>query len=245
MHQSQQSSGDQQLPNIERVVTSATRPTFVMQYSISWIIVLSFYLSSLVEIHASAPLNFGWTHKAPYSRGATGSRASHSRRRRFPHTYYSSDRDPSAVVLAARKTKVEAVAEPQVPEVSFDDLGPVGKVVAGVTQVGTTILFEYCTGFLLGYLGGTVIGTPGLIFRQVEPGVPKMLMAELKGRFGRMNTRSMRFGRSLGGVSATFKGTDVTVRLLRYGREDSWNEVLSSAAAGAIFARKGKWLIAL
>ena len=153
------------------------------------------------------------------------------------------EEDPRAVVLAARNTKtsVQKTEAPEVPTVTFDDLGPVGKVVAGVTQLATTVLFEYFSGFVLGYLGGTLIGTPGLIFRPTEPGVPKMLMTEVKGRFSRMNSRAMRFGRNFGGISATFKGTDVAVRLVRYGREDSWNEVLSSAAAGAIFARKGEY----
>jgi hypothetical protein len=43
---------------------------------------------------------------------------------------------------------------------------------------------------------------------------------------------------SWGGMSATFAAARVGTKLLRGGREDEWNNVFSSMAAGAWFARK-------
>jgi hypothetical protein len=153
-------------------------------------------------------------------------------------------------VLVSRKGKRKAhvtekepigvTSPPEIPVVSFDDLGPVGKAVAGVTQITVTTLLEYCSGFFAGYFLGTVVGTPGLLFRPMEKGVPKMLMAEAKGRLGRMNSRSMTWATGWGGISAAFGGFKVVVRVIRNGKEDDWNQILSSAAAGAFFARTGE-----
>jgi hypothetical protein len=151
----------------------------------------------------------------------------------------------SGVLLVARKErtkKVAATAEPEVlqepQEVSFDDLGPVGKVVAATTELGVAIIYNYIQGYLTGWLFGTFIGVPGMMFRDLEPGVPKIFMTELKGRWGRMNSRSVRFGKSFGGMSSIFKGSDVAVRRVRYGKNDEWNDILGSAVAGAIFSRQ-------
>lgn len=145
--------------------------------------------------------------------------------------------------MAGRKEKKVVTTEPEVlrepTDVSFEDLGPVGKVVAATTELGVAILWNYCQGYLTGFIAGTAMGLPGFLFRPVEPGVSQALMKEVKGRFLRMNTRSVRFGKSFGGISAIFKGSDVAVRRLRYGKNDEWNDILGSAVAGAIFARKG------
>jgi hypothetical protein len=153
----------------------------------------------------------------------------------------------AAVQLVARKErtkKVAKTAEPDVlkepQEVSFDDLGPVGKVVASTTELGVAIVYNYCQGYLTGWFFGTFIGIPGLLFNKLnlEPGVQKVFMTEFKGRLGRMNTRSVRFGKNFGGVSSIFKGSDVAVRRLRYGKNDEWNDIFGSALSGAIFSRK-------
>ena len=216
-----------------------------------WWIYLGWFLlaNSFSEVHASASLY----HSKRYPHGPTGDsssyihRSNQSRRSKiFPGTFYSQTRVSStAVHLAARKEKTKeiAIAEPEASgprEVSFDDLGPVGKVVAASTELGVAILYNYCQGFLTGWIAGTLLGVPGLMFRPVERGVPQIFITELKGRLGRMNSRSVRFGKSFGGISAIFKGSDVAVRRFRYGKNDEWNDILGSAVAGAIFARKGK-----
>lgn len=150
-------------------------------------------------------------------------------------------------LVARRKKETKKLPEPAlepsppVPDVSFDDLGPIGKTVAGVTQVCVSTLLEYCSGFAGGFSLGSVVGLPGLLFRPMEPGVPQMLKTEFAGRLGRMNTRSMSWAKNWGGISAAFGGFKVAIKVVRNGKEDAWNQILSSAAAGAFFARAGKF----
>jgi len=139
-------------------------------------------------------------------------------------------------LLVSRKET--AAPEPQVPEVNIEDLSPIGLAVFGVTKLAFTVLFEYCTGFLTGYLFGTLVGTPGFVFKPMTPDVPQVFRKEVSQRFSRMNGRALDWGRRLGGFSSTFKGCDVAVRLVRYNKDDQWNEILGSAAAGAMLSRK-------
>jgi hypothetical protein len=163
-----------------------------------------------------------------------------------------SQQDYAVATLVARREKkstkiksrqVVAEAPPQAPDISFADLGPVGRVVAGITQIATTTAMEYCSGFFAGLFLGTAAGVPGFLFRPLTPEAPKMILTELGGRFGRMNARSLKWGRSWGGISAAFGGFKVAVSVIRDGKEDDWNQILSSAAAGAFFARTGKSLV--
>ena len=145
-------------------------------------------------------------------------------------------------------TKIQSqqviVEVPQAPDISFDDFGPVGRVVAGVTQIAVTIVMEYCSGFFAGLYLGTAAGIPGFLFRPLEPELPKMVLAELGGRFGRMNASSLKWGQSWDGISEAFGGFKVAVSVIRDGKHDDWNQTLSSAAAGALFvARTGKSLV--
>jgi hypothetical protein len=126
------------------------------------------------------------------------------------------------------------------PDISYGDLGPIGKTIAGITEIVFATAFEYAGGFLTGIFFGTVVGLPGFAFKPTEPGVRKALDLELKSRFVRMNTRSMRWAKNFGSISAAFGGFGVAVKVLRNGEEDVWNSILSSAAAGAYFARKGE-----
>ncbi|KAL3945783.1 MAG: hypothetical protein SGBAC_000172 [Bacillariaceae sp.] len=150
----------------------------------------------------------------------------------------------STALVARKKKKVvleEPVATantPPAPTVAFEDLSPVGKVIAGTTQVIVTTAMDFVSGFFSGYLLGTVVGIPGLFLKPLEPGVPKVFMTEMKGRLGRMNTKSLTWGKGWGGMSAVLGGSKSGVLLLRNGKYDSWNEVFSSAFAGAYFARK-------
>jgi len=200
-------------------------------------------------VNASASLYSSHWHLHGPTRDSSLDQFSRSRRERrlallnsVPSPYLS-----TATHLVARKenTKKRKHVEPEVlqeepTELSFDDLGPIGKVVASVTEVGVAVLWNYCSGYMTGWIAGTALGIPGFFVRPVEPGVQQVLMTELKGRWVRMNVRSVRFGKSFGGISAIFKGSDVAVRRLRYGKDDEWNDILGSAIAGALFARKGK-----
>jgi hypothetical protein len=124
------------------------------------------------------------------------------------------------------------------PEYSYNDLGPIGKAIAGGTEIVFATAFEYMSGFLQGLFFGTVVGGPGFLFRPMESGVRQAFKVEMTSRFTRMNTRSMRWAKNFGGISAAFGGLSVAVKVLRNGEEDEWTQVLSSAAAGAYFARK-------
>ncbi len=194
-----------------------------------WCCILAYSWS----VNASAPLHYRQQHPYSASKESYRIRSNLSR----PISYRE-------VIFAARKAKKVVTSEPEIlqepTEVSFDDLGPLGKVVAATTELGVAIVWNYCQGYLTGFIAGTAMGLPGFLFRPVESGVSQALMTEMKGRFVRMNVRSVRFGKNFGGISAIFKGSDVAVRRLRYGKNDEWNDIFGSAVAGAIFARKGK-----
>lgn len=165
---------------------------------------------------------------------------------RSRRTRHLSGLQQTTTMVARKKEKTASVEEsvpvkssPSPPAVSFGDLSPVGKVIAGTTQVVVTTALDFIAGFFTGYFMGTVVGVPGLLFSPLEPGVPKIFMTEMKGRLGRMNSRSMSWGTGWGGMSAAFGGFKAGVLVLRDGKYDTWNEIFSSAAAGAYFARKG------
>jgi gas vesicle protein len=124
------------------------------------------------------------------------------------------------------------------PEYSYNDLGPIGKAIAGGTEIVFATAFEYMSGFLQGLFFGTVVGSPGFLFRPMEAGVRQNFKVEMTSRFTRMNTRSMKWAANFAGISAAFGGLSVAVKVLRNGEEDEWTQILSSAAAGAYFARK-------
>ncbi|CAJ1966967.1 unnamed protein product [Cylindrotheca closterium] len=174
----------------------------------------------------------------------SGYRDSTLLRSRRSSRYLSSGLHSTATLVGRRKKKVaieESVSVPSTPEaptVSFDDLSPVGKVIAGTTQIAVTTAMDFVSGFLSGYVLGTIVGVPMLLIKPLDSGVPRVFMTEVKGRLGRMNAKSMRWGTGWGGMSAAFGGFKTSVLVLRNGKHDSWNEVFSSAAAGAWFARK-------
>jgi Tim17/Tim22/Tim23/Pmp24 family len=149
--------------------------------------------------------------------------------------------DTNSVANDGNKARRSPTEKPvDYPEVSLRDLGPIGRTVAGVTEVAFALLFEYATGFVTGLFFGTIVGVPGFLFRPVNPTVRQALSAEVRGRFARMSTRSKSWAKNYASISAAFGGCEVAVRVLRNGEEDSWSQILSSAAAGAFFARKGK-----
>jgi Tim17/Tim22/Tim23/Pmp24 family len=161
----------------------------------------------------------------------------------FHRTSMVARKETKEIVTKQKGSTNEPKALQEQPvDVSFDDLGPAGKVVAATTELAVAVIWNYCQGYLTGLFFGTLIGIPGFAFRPVEKGLRQPFIMEVKGRFARMNTRSVSFGKNFAGVSAIFKGSDTAVRRLRYGKNDGWNDVLGSAIAGAIFARQGMFL---
>jgi len=128
-------------------------------------------------------------------------------------------------------------AGPPERELSYADLGPIGKTVAGCTEIVVTTALDFCSGYLQGLLFGTLVGTPGFVFRPVTKGVRQPFSQELAGRFARMNGRSMNWAKKFGGISAAFGGFGVAVKIIRNGEQDVWTDIFSSAAAGAYFGR--------
>lgn len=143
--------------------------------------------------------------------------------------------DPSRMFESQRITNFDRTGD---LETKFQDLGPIGKTIAGCTEIVFVTLTNCISGYMSGLFFGTLVGTPGFLFRPIETSVRRPLMEEMKLRFVRMNTRSVSWGKSLAGVSAAFGGFDVAVKVLRNGKEDFWSQILSSAFAGAYFARK-------
>jgi len=135
----------------------------------------------------------------------------------------------------------EANADQEVdlrPRYTYDDLGPIGKAIAGCTEVIFATAFEYCSGFAQGFCFGSLVGIPGFLFRPMEKNVRQALQVEMTSRLTRMNTRSMSWAKNFGSISAAFGGLSVAVKVLRNGEDDAWTQIISSAAAGAFFARK-------
>jgi Tim17/Tim22/Tim23/Pmp24 family len=121
---------------------------------------------------------------------------------------------------------------------TYDDLGLLGKTVAGVVQIVMAIAIDYCTSFITGYcLGAVVRGIPELARRNA---VRSTFWKEVTGRTGRMHGKGMNWGKSFGSISATFAGFQTTVKVVRSGKEDKWTSIISSMAAGAYFARAGQ-----
>jgi len=126
----------------------------------------------------------------------------------------------------------------------YSQLGPVGKLVAGSVEVAVSTVMEYITGFMGGYILGSITDVPRFAFKQVDPNQNLPFFQELTKRYGRMHVKSFRWAKSWGGISAAFGGFRVATRVIRGGKEDEWNTVFSSAAAGAFFARNGRFILA-
>lgn len=124
----------------------------------------------------------------------------------------------------------------------YSQLGPVGRCVAGTTEIAVSTCMEYITGFMGGYVLGSITDFPRFAFKQVDPTqTNNPFFKELGQRYGRMHEKSFRWAKNWGGISAAFGGFRIATRVIRGGKEDEWNTVFSSAAAGAFFARKGTY----
>jgi hypothetical protein len=192
---------------------------------------------------ASPGMHYSYGHSLTGTPSTFPYTNSHRRSRRSAPSTLSLPNHAIAALVGRRKQAPPAPLPPSPvapPAINFDDLGPIGKVVAGATQIVTSTALEYVSGFFMGLVLGTVVGVPGFLFRPIEPGVPKIFMREVAGRWARMSTRTVGWAKNWGGISAAFGGFKVAVKVIRQQEEDDeWNTILSSAAAGAFFARKG------
>jgi len=145
-----------------------------------------------------------------------------------------------AKTVRGKKELNEEKSQPdgEFSDLSYNDLGLIGKIVAGCTEILFATGFDYCSGYLQGLVCGTLFGSPGFIFRPITKGVRQPVMTEISSRFLRMNSRSMSWAKNFSSISAAFGGFGVTVKVLRNGEQDIWNDIFSSAAAGAFFGRK-------
>lgn len=142
-----------------------------------------------------------------------------SRSRRLSKFCSAKDETATFLVSRSRKTRGDdtneeqdeemAPAERKFEDLSYSDLGPVGKTVAGVTEIVFATAFDFCSGYLQGFLFGTLFGSPGFIFRPVTKGVRQPFRTELSGRFARMNARSTSWAKTLGTFSAAFGGVSI------------------------------------
>lgn len=155
----------------------------------------------------------------------------------------------SPILLVGRKTtkrqnkqvdqqssQIEPVTEARGNAVNYAELGPVGRIVAGAVEVAVSTGLEYLSGFLGGYALGTVTDVPRLLFR---PTNQPSLLRETSSRFVRLHSKSIKWAKTWGGISAAFGGFNVLIKVVRGGKEDDWNSIISSTAAGVFFARKG------
>lgn len=125
---------------------------------------------------------------------------------------------------------------------TWNDLGPAAKAVAGTVQVGAIFGMEYVQGFVGGYFLGSVTGIPSLLFKNAGASTGGPLGSEMGLRFTRMNAKSVKWAKSWAPISAIFGGFSAATRVARGGVEDEWNSVISSAAAGAYFSKEGMYL---
>jgi Tim17/Tim22/Tim23/Pmp24 family len=140
-------------------------------------------------------------------------------------------------------SKKNSPTEP--PPITYHDLSPVGRAVAGTVEIGFTTVLEYCSGFFGGYVLGSLTDIPRLLTLPVEPNVQQAFFRELSGRAARMHLKSFEWAMRWGGISAAFGGFRVATKVFRGGVEDEWNTVISSMAAGAFFARAGQFNLCL
>jgi Tim17/Tim22/Tim23/Pmp24 family len=164
---------------------------------------------------------------------------------RLQRTIPGSSRKPKRkkvdkIEVEALDPSADPFAEPMTTQEIYNSLGPIGKTVAGTVEIAVSTCTEYLTGFLGGFFIGYVTDFPRFMFKNVEEAGMLPIAQELSRRFQRMNAKSFRWAKSWGGISAAFAGFRVATRVVRGGREDEWNTVFSTAAAGAFFARKGK-----
>ncbi|CAB9501269.1 expressed unknown protein [Seminavis robusta] len=245
--------------------TSTSRQTLILLISLS--ILLHYQVEGVSrcnqQLIASASIHSGryaTTVSHQHRWQGLASPAFRRSRRRIPSSWDNND-VPTARLVARSKTKKERKADstkdtsstdnappsatdpddpfanPMTTQEIYSSLGPIGKCVAGSVEIAVSTCMEYITGFLGGYFLGYVTDAPRFMFQNVDPNRNQPFFNELSQRFQRMNSKSFRWAKSWGAISAAFGGFRVATRVVRGGKEDEWNTVFSTAAAGAFFAR--------
>lgn len=127
----------------------------------------------------------GSTQAAPASRFAIASAS--IPQRRHPRSPYS----PQALrrtIPAHSRTAPAPIDEP--PPLTYADLSPAGRLIAGTVEVAVSTVLEYISGFLGGYALGTITDLPRLLFRPIESAEATTWMQQASGRFARMHQKS-------------------------------------------------------
>ena len=171
---------------------------------------------------------------------AVASLPTHPSRSRRGWTAMRSSTDATRLVSSKSSAPPPTTTTNAPRQITYSDLTPLGRLIAGTVEVSITTALEFLTGFCGGYFLGTVTDVPRLLFRKVQDETQRSFWQETSGRMSRMHGKSFKWAKTWGGISAAFGGFGCLVKVVRNGREDEWNTVLSSMAAGAYFSRAGR-----
>ena len=120
----------------------------------------------------------------------------------------------------------------------YSDLSLFGKAVAGCVEIVTSVAFDYCMGYLSGYVIGAMLGVPKAVFFAEKTSPTGNLWKNLLDRTKQVHSKSHTYGRRWGSVSAVFGGSRTAVSVVRGNpKNDHWNEIFSSSLAGALMSR--------
>ena len=140
-----------------------------------------------------------------------------------------------------KKTTQPNGIEAQVAKIGYDDLGPIGKTIAGAVEVGIVTASSYLSGGILGYIIGGAMGSP-ILFRRLPPSFSDVPggFQEVALKFKLLNEKAFHSANDWGQLSAAFSGFHALCRVARGGKEDKWNNIIGSGAAGAFRSRSSK-----
>jgi hypothetical protein len=143
-------------------------------------------------------------------------------------------------VVGSDGTNDDGETEEEEEEFGYDSLNPLGKTIAGAVEVGVITASSYISGGVLGYLVGGAMGVP-ILFRPPPSagGNTNNALKQLASKLKLMNEKAVQAGKNWGQLSASFSGFHALCRAVRGGREDKWNYIIGSGAAGAFQSRSG------
>jgi len=143
-------------------------------------------------------------------------------------------------VVGSDGTNEDGETDEDEEEFGYDSLNPLGKTIAGAVEVGVITASSYISGGVLGYLVGGAMGVP-ILFRPPPSagGNTNSALKQLASKVKLMNEKAVQAGKNWGQLSASFSGFHALCRVVRGGREDKWNYIIGSGAAGAFQSRSG------
>jgi hypothetical protein len=134
---------------------------------------------------------------------------------------------------------VEEEEEEEEEQFGYDSLGPIGKTIAGAVEVGVVAASSYISGGIFGYVIGGAMGLP-ILFRPLPSAADtNNSLKQFASKLKLMNEKAVQGGKNWGQISASFSGFHALCRVVRGGREDKWNFIIGSGAAGAFQSRSG------